>query len=171
MFFVALIVLATSSGCSSSGNRPAAAPSTVEPTVATSPPAPTSTSSTEAPSTATTALTPTGCRTLTASAALEGTWADANGTPGAETVPGSVYYGACGTTSYAVARFEPGPTTSDPASFQDEGAAPHYFIEQGSGPWSLASDGANFPDHMRDCSTFSQLPEQLRAMWQDCPNG
>ena len=115
--------------------------------------------------------TEAGCTNKPATSAIDAALVEANGTPWAQTVPGSVYYGTCGSTGYAVARFQPGSASTDPASFQDEGAAPHYFVEAAGAPWKLVVDSANFPQHMRDCSTFTQLPDALRSLWQDCPNG
>lgn len=153
----------------------AAAPSTVStPPPTTLPVTEESTStSTTRPDETTTAPPSNGCTNQQASQAIDAELVQANGSPGGETVPGSVYYGVCGSTSYAVARFQPSPTaTPEQAnSFQDEGAAPHYFMEASGESWKLVTDGANFPQHMRDCSTFTQLPEALRTLWQDCPNG
>jgi hypothetical protein len=94
----------------------------------------------------------------------------ANGAPGGQLVPGDTYYGACGSTAYAVGRFmaAPGATLQEQVSFQDNGGGPRFFTET-AGVWKLAGQ---FPyDQPPSCATFTQLPSALEALWQHCPLG
>ena len=173
---VAVALVALAAGCSSARSRAGTTPSTAPPTSATVPPVADTTAptSTGIPAGSTPVPASSGCANQPDSAELDAELVQANGSPGGMTVPGSVYYGTCGTTSYAVARFQPAQdsTAAEQNSFQDEGVAPHYFIRAKGGTWTLVADGANFPSHMRDCSTFTQLPKELSTIWKDCvPNG
>ena len=96
----------------------------------------------------------------------------ANGTPGGEVVAGSVYYGSCGTTAYAVARFQPGPdaTPQESIAFQGAGSVAHYLVQEAGQPWRLVGM-APFPSSSPSCATFTELPALLRTAWQDCPQG
>jgi hypothetical protein len=120
----------------------------------------------------TTAPAIVGCADDTVSNRLETALVAANGTPGGEAVPGSIYYGTCGTTAYAVARFGPAPgaTIQEQIAFQDAGSVAHYFVRPGEGHWTLAGT-APFPSAMASCAGFTQLPAALRAIWRDCPQG
>jgi hypothetical protein len=113
-----------------------------------------------------------GCADDTVSIPLETALVAANGTPGGEAVPGSIYYGTCGTTAYAVARFGPAPgsTIQEQIAFQDAGSVAHYFVRSAEGHWTLAGT-APFPSATPSCATFTQLPAALRAIWRDCPQG
>jgi hypothetical protein len=119
-----------------------------------------------------TATPPAGCVNGHTTASLEAALVAANGTPGGQVVPGSLYYGTCGITGYAVARFEPGPgaTGQEQVAFQDAGSVAHYFVQPQGQPWRLVGS-APYPSHGMNCRTFAQLPGTLRAIWQDCPNG
>jgi hypothetical protein len=103
-------------------------------------------------------------------AALSAALVAANSKPGGETVPGSVYYGICDSTAYAVASFMPGPgaTLQQSIAFQDAGSVAHYFLQTAGRPWTLVGS-APFPQITPGCGKFVQLPAALRAIWADCP--
>jgi hypothetical protein len=113
-----------------------------------------------------------GCANDTVSNPLTTALVAANGTPGGQALPGSIYYGTCGTTAYAVARFGPAPgaTMQEQIAFQDAGSVAHYFVRPAEGLWTLAGT-APFPSATSSCATFTQLPAALRAIWRDCPQG
>lgn len=169
------IALALTAGCTSTQHRVDATPtsvppSTLPPTTSTLVPVTDATTST---STSMVTVAPVaGCKAEGPPSALDAELVQANGTPGGQTVSGSVYYGICDTTAYAVARFRPSSTATqqEANSFQDAGAGPHYFIQTAGQPWRLVGS-APFPGHQNDCSTFTQAPDELRTAWQDCPNG
>jgi hypothetical protein len=95
----------------------------------------------------------------------------ADGHPGGQAVPGATYYGTCGTTGYAVARFmaAPGATLDEQVSFQDDGSGPRFLLKNGGGAWTVVG---TFPyDVAPSCATFTMLPTTLKTLWQDCPLG
>lgn len=166
------IAVALTAGCASTPHRVAAPPTTVPPTTSTFVPVTDGATSTSTSTVTVTVAPVTGCKDEGPPPALDAQLVQANGTPGGQTVSGSVYYGICDTTAYAVARFRPSAaaTPQEANSFQDAGAAPHYFIQAAGQPWRLVGS-APFPGHQNDCSTFTQAPNELRAAWQDCPDG
>ena len=91
-----LVLLALVGACSSSHNRAATATTGV---ATSAPPGATSTSTS-------TSLV-AGCSNGVVTDAVRAALVAANGSPGGEAVPGDTYYGICGSTSYAVAHFEP----------------------------------------------------------------
>lgn len=95
----------------------------------------------------------------------------ANDQPGGEVVAGTTYFGACGATSYAAARFKaaPGATERQQVSFQDEGSAPRFFVQKG-GTWRLVEKVNTYPYDMHaSCASFTELPERLKSLWRNCP--
>ena len=87
----------------------------------------------------------------------------------AVTVPGTVFYGACGNTQFAVATFEASPsaTGAESVAFQDHGAYPEFFERTDTSSWKL--DGsAPGPPGAKNCASFTQLPATLRTIWDDC---
>jgi hypothetical protein len=136
--------------------------------------APTTAVSTTGPTTvpATTLSTlPGGCVNGVVTDALRSQLVLANGSPGGQAVPGDTYYGVCGATSYAVARFEPAPgaTLQEQVSFQDDGSGPRFFVEQAGGSWTVA--GIEPYEQLPSCSGFTQLPSSLKTLWDNCPLG
>ena len=129
------------------------------------------TSTTTPPTTTSTTSSPAqGCTDRGDSVPLDTALENASGTPGGETVPGSVYYGTCGTTGYAVARFRPSQTATpqEQVSFQDAGSVARYFVLVPGEPWMLAGS-QSFPPRAEGCTTFSRLPSALRTAWRNCP--
>jgi hypothetical protein len=86
-----------------------------------------------------------------------------------EPVPGTFFYGRCGSTTYAAARFRAtaGASTQELVQLQDDGSAMKYFTLPGHGTWHLvASDG--FPADPRGCAAIHAVPAALAAAWDDC---
>lgn len=170
-----LVISAVAYGCSSARDTPSAKRSTstsLQVTTSTEDSVP-SVPSTVPPTTSptpTTASVPAGCVDRQSSSALDGELVRANGSPGGETVPGSVYYGTCATTGYAVSRFQPAPgsTPQEQVSFQDAGGFPRFFIEASGQGWKLAGSASS---RNAGCSSFTELPAALRTLWQGCPQG
>lgn len=109
---------------------------------------------------------PAGCTNLTLTDAARVALITANGQPGA--LLSLAYYGRCGATSYAMARFGPTPdaTFQQKVNLQGEGRAPKFFIEE-RGTWRLVGT----LDFMRpqSCASFAELPDALKSLWQNCP--
>lgn len=175
----AVVVVLTVTGCSSrTTSRPSptptvAADSASSPAASNSLPPPTSISPTRPPSgTATPSEVVAGCRNSQITDTLRAALERADGRPGSLTKPGHTYVGVCGTVSYAVATFQPSPsaTSQQQVDFQDHGADPEFFIEQGSDSWTLvgSTPGPPTPAGQAGCVTFSRAPQQLRSLWNNC---
>lgn len=86
-------------------------------------------------------------------------------------VPGTFYYGRCGSVYYAATRFEPtrGATEKEDIAMQDDGAAMQYFSRAAAEGWrQIAAHGDEAP---RGCSAIRQIPAQLAQLWDDCRAG
>ncbi len=109
---------------------------------------------------------PTGCTNLALTDAVRAALITANGQPGG--LLSIAYYGSCGTTSYAMARFRatPDATFQQKVNFQGEGQAPKFLIQEG-GTWRLVGR----LDFMlpQSCASFAELPAALKSLWQNCP--
>jgi hypothetical protein len=84
-------------------------------------------------------------------------------------VPGTFFYGTCGSTTYAAARFRAtaGASTNELVQLQDDGSAMKYFRLPAHGGWRLvASDG--FPADPHGCAAIHAVPAALAAAWNDC---
>jgi hypothetical protein len=116
-------------------------------------------------------VTKAGCSNGIVTDTIRAELVEANGLPGGVAVPGTTYFGVCGTTSYAVSLFHAGPdaTFDQRVSFQDEGSAPRFFLKEGAGAWTLV--GTQSYELPPSCATFAQLPAALKTLWQDCPLG
>lgn len=87
-------------------------------------------------------------------------------------VPGTFYYGRCGSVFYAAARFEPthGATEQENIAMQDDGAEMQYFSRAAAGGWrQIAAHMATRAP--RGCSVIRQIPAQLTQLWDDCRAG
>jgi hypothetical protein len=87
-------------------------------------------------------------------------------------VPGTFYYGRCGSVYYAAARFEPthGVTEKEGIAMQDEGAEMQYFSSAAAGSWRhIAAHMATRAP--RGCSVIRQIPAQLARHWDNCRAG
>jgi hypothetical protein len=85
-------------------------------------------------------------------------------------VPGTFYYGRCGSVYYAATRFEPthGATEKEDIAMQDDGAQMQYFSRAAAGGWRHIAHGDEAP---RGCSVIRQIPAQLAQLWDDCRAG
>lgn len=118
-----------------------------------------------------------GCRSLTASNAVQLAVAAAYKRVAQPSLThiapkGTIYYGVCGGTAYAAARFQPtsGATQQELIALQDGGAATKYFTEPTGKAWRyVASDG--FPRNPRGCAVITQIPAQLATAWANCLEG
>jgi len=155
-----MVLVALVGACSSSHNRAATATTGV------------STSAAPAATSTTTSTPPVGsCANGVVTDAIRAALVAANGSPGGEAVPGDTYYGICGSTSYAVAHFEPAAnaTLQEQVSFQDDGAGPRFFVMKSGGSWKVV--GTEPYDQTPSCARFTQLPPALKTLWNDCPRG
>ena len=120
------------------------------------------------PSTTSTAKV-AACTHRVATTSLVGSLVAADGRPGAVSVPGSVFYGTCGSAGYAVATFEASPsaTAAESVAFQDHGAYPEFFERTGRARWRVVGTAPG-PPGVKGCAAFRRLPSGLRAIWGDC---
>ncbi|MFI2761751.1 hypothetical protein ACH5A3_23220 [Streptomyces echinatus] len=91
------------------------------------------------------------------------TWEHAKRAGHIQPRPGNFYYGSCGTTHYAAARFEAGAgaTGDDRVQLQDEGSSLQFFrLSPGTAWWFVGSDTYPATD---DCSRFA--PADLARRW------
>ena len=153
------------------GSAPAASASAGSSTAAS---APAGTSSASAPSGGGTATNAAGCQNLAATAAVKAavTAAYESANPQLnhiEPVPGSFFYGSCGSTRYAATRFVPtaGASQTTLVAMQDVGSVRKYFSSTGSGSWGYTgTDG--FPSRGGCPAT---VPAGLATAWGNCSAG
>ena len=119
--------------------------------------------------TTTTTVIKVACRNRVATPSLKASLVAADARAGAMTVPGSVFYGTCGATQYAVATFAPSPsaTAAESVAFQDHGAYPEFFERADHGRWRIVGSAPG-PPGLKGCATFTHLPTGLRAIWGTC---
>ncbi|WP_406326501.1 hypothetical protein [Streptomyces sp. NBC_00203] len=110
---------------------------------------------------------PAACKNLAVQAdvksAVTQTWEHAKRVSHIQPKPGNFYYGSCGTTLYAAARFEAGSgaTGDDRVQLQDEGSSLQFFrFTPNTGWWFVGSDAYPATD---DCSRFA--PVALARQW------
>ncbi|MBF9073159.1 hypothetical protein [Streptacidiphilus fuscans] len=142
---------------------------TLAPTKTVTAPAPSPATPTAAASTAHRSDAPAdvACRNLAVPAdvkwAVTQTWANAKRIYHIQPKPGEFYYGSCGTTLYAAARFEAaaGATDSDLVQLQDEGSVLQFFRFTPSTGWAFTGSDS-FPP-TSDCS--QAVPAALSHQW------
>jgi hypothetical protein len=134
-----------------------------------SPSTSTTSSTTTTTGSTTTTVVQASCANAVASTPVRSQLVVADGRSGAELVPGTVFYGTCGATRYAVARFEPteDASVSEEVQFQDHGAYPEFFTSPVGGAWQLVGSQSGPPGAM-SCTDFTSAPSKLRALWDDC---
>lgn len=120
-------------------------------------------------STTTSDTTKPACFNQVATPSLLRSLVSADGRPDAMTVPGTVFYGTCAKSGYAVASFESSPsaTVAESVAFQDHGSYPEFFQRTNQTPWRIVGSSPG-PPGVRGCATFKRLPSGLRALWGDC---
>ncbi|WP_329167490.1 hypothetical protein OHB49_44915 (plasmid) [Streptomyces sp. NBC_01717] len=95
--------------------------------------------------------------------AVTQTWEHAKRVSHIQPKPDNFYYGSCGTTLYAAARFDAGAdaTGEDRIQLQDEGSGLQFFrFTPSSGWWFVGSDA--YPPS-NECSRFA--PVALARQW------
>lgn len=108
------------------------------------------------------------CRNLDIPSKVSASLNAADGRVDTEPVPGATFYGTCGTTSYAVVRYQllSGVTPAENPSLQGAGAYPELFVNHGSG-WVLTAHATQ----PQGCTDSTALPAALRTLWKNCaPN-
>ncbi|RAG84006.1 hypothetical protein DN069_19045 [Streptacidiphilus pinicola] len=96
-------------------------------------------------------------------AAVTQTWANAKRVAHIQPEPGAFFFGSCGKTLYAAARFEAaaGATSVDLVQLQDEGTVLQFFRFTPATGWAfVGSDSYPAANH---CT--SAVPVALAAQW------
>lgn len=83
----------------------------------------------------------------------------------ADAVSGATFYGTCGTTSFAVVRYQlfSAYTAKQDPAFQGAGAYPELFVNHGDG-WVLTAHASK----AEGCTDSADLPAALRTLWNNC---
>ncbi len=154
---IVLVLALASAGCGNSSHQAGTAPA---PTVSTR-------SSSAAPAGGPGPTTPTGsgCSDDTATAAVLGGLAAADGRATAAELPGYTFYANCGHSYYAVAALAAGPLATDPeiTAFGSGAATAEFFTSTGGSNWTMAARSSG----SFSCASFN-VPAGLRAIWGNC---
>ncbi len=155
-------------------STPAASAAAGSSAAASAPAGATSSASASAPAGGGSSASPAGCQDLAATAAVKSAVTAAYEAANPQLdhiqpVPGTFFYGSCGSTRYAATRFEPtaGASQNTLVAMQDEGSVRKYFSSTGSTSWGYTgSDG--FPSHG---GCLALVPAGLATAWANCPAG